>query len=636
MRHVMLSMLGIMGACGGPDLTLQAPSDDLADGSQDPVSEAPFVDEGDDDFAETYTVETAAEWSAATQAGGLVIEAEAPFAQLGYLIDGPDAFGLEYRLDPDEAWRPLPITWAEEGAAVGRVMVDPDDPGAQADWFALRGPSEALTFATIQLYDAWMADPELLARDLPVESSSPLERSAALPSWMVSRAGWGARSPGKLCGSAHTPRRITIHHTATANQDSLSPAARMRQMQAFHIDSLGWCDLGYHFVVGIDGRVYQGRNNEGRTGAHVANHNRDNVGVSLVGNFVSFEPREVQMEGAARALGWIHQRYGIALTRNQVKGHQEYMATACPGARMMARMGELLQRARGNTAPPSSTPEPPAAVVGALVGFVREGSIHNADAPVAGATVRLVGAARNATTDARGFYRFNDLPLATYQVQVDATGFQRATTERTVDQRGQDHYASVALERAGGSFSTEVSGVNLSTLTPFTPHWERLGDGSWKLWSDAPAGAAEVRYYVDGWRIGSSDRAFNQHEIRHRFSQEAESRRFDAVAFNASGAPIGWAFGAIDVGSGPGVVVRRTGARTYHISLERVPWVVQGMEVQVDGWTLTDQATSASRVSPSGLTYRFSSVGQRAFVVHTYNGDGSYRGTLRRTLTLEE
>ena len=577
-----------------------------------------------DDHGAVVRVDDAAAWRAAMAVDGVVIDPGVPFAQVGYLLDGRGVFDLTYRLDDDPTWHPLPITWAEGEAAVGRVFVDADDPDAVATRLVVRGP-EGVTFGAFHVYETRVADPDLLTRDLPLDTP-PLTRSAGLPSWVVTRAAWGARNPGKTCGSAHTPRRATIHHTVTPNQDSMTPPARMRQIQAFHIDSNGWCDVGYHFMVGIDGKVYQGRNNELRTGAHVSVANRDNIGVNLVGNFVSFEPREVQLAGAARIVRWLHDRYGVPLTRTAIRGHGEYMATACPGTRLQARLGEIITRATG------ATPAP-AVQVASLVGFVREGDIQDAERPVVGATVRVPGA--STTTDVRGFYRFDDLALGTYRVEVQASGFAAASVDRVVDQPGQDHYASVALSSAG-TLPWVLPGVDLSVADAVRADWERLGDGSWKLWADAPADAVRVDYFVDTWPIGSGVDASSDFEIRYRFGATGLARRLDAVAYDAAGLPVGWSHGALDVSADAGVTVRRVDRRTYEIGLERVPWAVRGLEVQVDGWTLTDLSTGTTRSTSRAITYRFGTIGARALVLHTYNGDGSYRGSLRRTVELED
>lgn len=46
--------------------------------------------------------------------------------------------------------------------------------------------------------------------------------------------------------------------------------------------SLGWTDIGYHFVITPDGLVHDGRNIDA-IGAHVRGHNENNIGICLIG-----------------------------------------------------------------------------------------------------------------------------------------------------------------------------------------------------------------------------------------------------------------------------------------------------------------------------------------------------------------
>jgi len=40
-----------------------------------------------------------------------------------------------------------------------------------------------------------------------------------------------------------------VHHTATPLPDSVSVVTRLRGIQNYHIDTRGWCDIGYHYLV---------------------------------------------------------------------------------------------------------------------------------------------------------------------------------------------------------------------------------------------------------------------------------------------------------------------------------------------------------------------------------------------------
>ncbi len=170
---------------------------------------------------------------------------------------------------------------------------------------------------------------------------------------------------------------------------------------------------------------------------------------------------------------------------------------------------------------------------------------------------------------------------------------------------------------------------------PMGVAWTRLADGGYDLQADAPADVHRVAYYVDGFAIGSADRANGESfAARYRFTQESQERFLEAIGYGADGAEIARAIGLIDVTSGVGVYIRQTGERTYEIGLERAPSAVAAIEVTADGFLLTDGVSQTAHSSRLAVRSAFNQLGPREFAINTFNADGSYRGTLRRTFTL--
>jgi len=158
----------------------------------------------------------------------------------------------------------------------------------------------------------------------------------------VSRRQWGAASMHSNWDRMTTPYRITVHHTAEPfSATSLSAnMSEVRDVQQQHMNGRGMADVGYHFLIGRAGRVFQGRPLYAQ-GAHASGQlNVGNVGICLLGNFVSQPnrganyskaqaPTVKQMEALERLVAAIRAQYGIAA--NQVWGHQDLKPTECPG-----------------------------------------------------------------------------------------------------------------------------------------------------------------------------------------------------------------------------------------------------------------------------------------------------------------
>ena len=239
----------------------------------------------------------------------------------------------------------LDVTWRETPLVVARLLLDvPAEAVRLVD-------AAAWSELWFEAHDRVWVDPEApVARDLPV--ADDVEK-ATLPAFVVTRTAWGARSPSLVCGDPHTPNRITIHHTDTPTVDSVTVAQRLRNIQAYHIDSNGWCDIGYHFLVGQDGRVYQGRSSEERTGAHAGGANADNVGVSLIGSFGTQPPSAAMIDATVTIVRWIGETFDIAFDRRHIFGHREVgtTSTTCPGNALFALLPSIAERAGGGVAP---------------------------------------------------------------------------------------------------------------------------------------------------------------------------------------------------------------------------------------------------------------------------------------------
>jgi hypothetical protein len=280
------------------------------------------------------------------------------FRQVTLMFDADDATGLELRAEIDgtwTTWSPVEVTWSEGRHHVGRVFLP-----APARAAELRGARGA-DFARIDLHPEVVARNDFLARDLPFEQLEGERlgdhfavQHGYIPGWVVTRAAWGARDPSKVCGSAHSPNVMTIHHTVTPNSDTDIPA-RMRQIQAYHIDGNGWCDIGYHFVVGLDGRVYQAISSEARTGIHTGGANTNNVGICFMGTYTDVAPSDAMFSAGGDIVRWVSDTYGIPRDRAHVKGHREWNSTACPGDQLYARLSRLIDEANGGGTTPTPT-----------------------------------------------------------------------------------------------------------------------------------------------------------------------------------------------------------------------------------------------------------------------------------------
>lgn len=118
---------------------------------------------------------------------------------------------------------------------------------------------------------------------------------------------------------------IIIHCSATKEGKEYHAADIRRWHKA-----RGYKDIGYHYVVDLDGTIEKGRAVE-LIGSHVAGRNHDSIGVCYIGGLdadgKSKDTRTTAQKFALSALlTQLHARFPQA----RISGHNEHAKKACP------------------------------------------------------------------------------------------------------------------------------------------------------------------------------------------------------------------------------------------------------------------------------------------------------------------
>jgi hypothetical protein len=191
-------------------------------------------------------------------------------------------------------------------------------------------------------------------------SPSALLASAASPS-ILGRNRWQARRTKSNVTPMGRIWRITVHHTAqyASRNSSQSVADQIHRVQRHHMSSKGWADIGYHFLIDANGRIWEGRQLT-HQGAHAGSPdlNRGNIGVALIGDFTAQQPTREHRLSLLQLLGHLSNRYRI--TANHVYTHQEIRPgpTECPGREVQHIVEQFRHRERLSRATPASVREP--------------------------------------------------------------------------------------------------------------------------------------------------------------------------------------------------------------------------------------------------------------------------------------
>ena len=135
-------------------------------------------------------------------------------------------------------------------------------------------------------------------------------------------------------------KQIIVHCTATRPDwwDKKTINEQVKEVEKWHVVDRGWKAIGYHYLIGRNGEVVQGRPIE-MIGSHARGHNKDSIGIALFGGFGSdaddlatehFTP--VQLAAAYDLIRKLQGQYNIKNER--VIGHNRISSKACPGFRV--------------------------------------------------------------------------------------------------------------------------------------------------------------------------------------------------------------------------------------------------------------------------------------------------------------
>jgi hypothetical protein len=146
--------------------------------------------------------------------------------------------------------------------------------------------------------------------------------------------------------------KITVHHEGMDAADECSLAEvkqELRTIQRGHEQRMHAGDIGYHFIIDYNGRVWEGRDLCWQ-GAHAGNNdaNRGNIGIVLLGNFEVQHPSEAQLAQLRQLLDYLMARYNIApdrvYTHREIKKAFGLAGTECPGRYLQSEMNSMRRR----------------------------------------------------------------------------------------------------------------------------------------------------------------------------------------------------------------------------------------------------------------------------------------------------
>lgn len=120
--------------------------------------------------------------------------------------------------------------------------------------------------------------------------------------------------------------KVIVHCAATPEGRDVAT----EEIKRWHTEERGWSDIGYHWVIELDGSTNEGRS-EDINGAHCRGHNSDSIGICYVGGSDSEgNPKDTRTEGQRDALVTLIKEILDRHPDAEVFGHRDFSTKACP------------------------------------------------------------------------------------------------------------------------------------------------------------------------------------------------------------------------------------------------------------------------------------------------------------------
>jgi N-acetylmuramoyl-L-alanine amidase len=130
--------------------------------------------------------------------------------------------------------------------------------------------------------------------------------------------------------------KIIVHCSATREGQHID----VDTIRDWHVNGRGWSDIGYHYVIYLDGTVHAGRPVE-RSGAHTKGQNSNSIGICYIGGVETDgkTPKDTRTPEQKAALDNLLFILTDIFANTTIHGHNEFAAKACPSFDVQAEYG---------------------------------------------------------------------------------------------------------------------------------------------------------------------------------------------------------------------------------------------------------------------------------------------------------
>ena len=102
------------------------------------------------------------------------------------------------------------------------------------------------------------------------------------------------------------------------------------EIDAWH-RARGFAEIGYHYLVHLDGRIEDGRDVD-KAGAHTSGYNAHSIGICYIGGVEKdgLKPKDTRTDAQKDALVRLLKELRALYPQATIHGHREFANKACP------------------------------------------------------------------------------------------------------------------------------------------------------------------------------------------------------------------------------------------------------------------------------------------------------------------
>ena len=141
---------------------------------------------------------------------------------------------------------------------------------------------------------------------------------------------WGGTPADPARARRQDITHITLHHQGEPFPQGKDPIAYLRNLQTWSRTTKHWLDIPYHYIIDLDGKIYEGRKLEYAGDTNTEYDPKGHALIEVVGNFEEVEPNQRQLDATADLMAALADKYKVSI--DAIHGHKDYSAqTVCPG-----------------------------------------------------------------------------------------------------------------------------------------------------------------------------------------------------------------------------------------------------------------------------------------------------------------